>query len=132
MSVVLGLDFGQKRIGVAVGQLVTRTASPVGIIKARDGIPDWAALDKLVQEWAPIQMVVGLPLNMDDSLSDMAKAAQRFARRLEGRYQLKVSMMDERLSSFDARQRVPDAEGDIDDVAASLILETWLTQQPDT
>ena len=129
MSVVLGFDFGQKKIGLAVGQLITRTASPLGIIKARDGVPDWESLDKLVKKWAPTQLVVGLPLNMDASVSDMARAAEKFARRLEGRYHLEVCMMDERLSTFDARQRVQ-SEGDIDDIAASLILETWLAQQP--
>lgn len=136
-SIVMGFDYGTKRIGVAVGQKVTGTANAVGIIKARDGIPNWDQLDALVKEWQPSLFVVGLPLNMDDTMSDMGVRASRFARRLHGRYHLPAEMMDERLSTFEARSvqqesRDNPSAGDsdpLDAIAARLILESWLNSQ---
>ncbi len=122
----MGFDFGTGKIGVAVGQTVTRTASALAVIRARDGKPDWDQLDTLVAEWQPQLFVVGLPLNMDDSISEMAEAAKRFARRLEGRYQTPFSMMDERLTSFEARETA--TEDEIDAIAARLILESFMNQ----
>jgi putative holliday junction resolvase len=123
----MGFDFGQKRIGVAIGQQLTGTASALGIVSARDGKPNWSELDSLIREWQPELFVVGLPLNMDDSMSDIAIAAQRFARRIEARYQIGYAMMDERLSTFDARLQ-SDKEN-VDAIAAQLILESWLREQ---
>lgn len=120
----MGFDFGSKKIGVAVGQSVTGTATPVGIVKAREGKPDWAQLDRLVREWEPVLMVVGLPLNMDDTMSEMGEAASRFGRRLNGRYHLQVEMVDERLSTFEARGMSENEQ--VDAIAAKLILETFL------
>jgi len=122
----MGFDFGTGKIGVAVGQTVTRTASALAVIRARDGKPDWDQLDTLVAEWQPQLFVVGLPLNMDDSISEMAEAAKRFGRRLEGRYQTPFSMMDERLTSFEARETA--TEDEIDAIAARLILESFMNQ----
>jgi len=136
-SIVMGFDYGTKRIGVSVGQKVTGTANAAGIIKARDGIPNWDQLDALVKEWQPSLFVVGLPLNMDDTMSDMGVRASRFARRLHGRYHLPAEMMDERLSTFEARSvqqesRDNPSTGDsdaLDAIAARLILESWLNSQ---
>lgn len=136
-SLVMGFDYGTKRIGVAVGQKVTGTANAVGIIKARDGIPNWDQLDALIKEWQPSLFVVGLPLNMDDTMSDMGVTASRFARRLHGRYHLPAEMMDERLSTFEARSVLQESKdnpsaGDsdaLDAIAARLILESWLNSQ---
>jgi putative Holliday junction resolvase len=125
-DLLMGFDFGTGKIGVAVGQTVTRTASALAVIQARDGKPDWDQLDTLVAEWQPQLFVVGLPLNMDDSISEMAEAAKRFARRLEGRYQTPFSMMDERLTSFEARETA--TEDEIDAIAARLILESFMNQ----
>ncbi|MBT4160677.1 MAG: Holliday junction resolvase RuvX [Gammaproteobacteria bacterium] len=124
-ELIMGFDFGTTRIGIAVGQKVTASASPVAIISARDGKPDWRELDRLIGEWQPCLFVVGLPLNMDDSMSDMAEAAMKFARRLSGRYEIPHEMMDERLSTFEAK-KLTDSE-EVDAVAAQLILETWLS-----
>ncbi len=121
----LGFDFGTTKIGVAVGQRVTRTASPLTVIAARDGKPDWAALDPVIKEWQPEALIVGLPLNMDDTSSDMSAAAEKFSRRLFGRYSIPTEMMDERLSTFEAKSEDPN--GDVDAVAARLILESWLS-----
>lgn len=124
-GLVMGFDFGTGRIGIAVGQKLTGTATAVATITARDGVPDWVQLEKIVDEWRPGLFVVGLPLNMDDTESEMSRRAIRFARRLSGRFNIPYVTMDERLSTFDAR----DTEGDVDEVdsiAAKLILETWL------
>lgn len=125
-ALLMGFDFGTRKIGIAVGQTVTKTASALTIIRARDGKPDWNQLDALVKEWQPTLFVVGLPLNMDDSISEMAEAAERFARRLEGRYQIPYAMMDERLTSFEARES--STEEEIDAIAAQLILESFMNQ----
>ncbi len=124
----MGFDFGTTKIGVAIGQKLTGTATAIAIVKAKAGKPDWPLVDKLVQEWQPSKMIVGLPLNMDDSMSDMAVMATKFSRRLHGRYHLEVELYDERLSSFEAglEARARGESGNIDDIAAKLILETWL------
>ncbi|HEY5717466.1 MAG TPA: Holliday junction resolvase RuvX, partial [Motiliproteus sp.] len=79
----LAFDFGTTRIGVAVGQAITATASPLPWIKAKDGVPDWSQLERLVREWQPDALVVGLPLNMDGSLCEMSHRARKFANRLQ-------------------------------------------------
>lgn len=130
---VLGFDFGTKRIGVASAQAVTGTASPLPPVPARDGIPDWARLDALVAEWTPDALVVGLPLNMDDTESELSHLARKFARRMVARYRLPVFMCDERLSSHSARgllmevqQRRRGKLPALDSTAAVLIAEAWL------
>lgn len=130
---VLGFDFGTKRIGVASGQAVTGTASPLAPVPARDGIPDWDRMDALLAEWAPEALIVGLPLNMDDTESTLSQLARKFARRLVARYRLPVFMCDERLSSHSARgllmevqQRRKGRLPALDSTAAVLIAEAWL------
>ena len=125
MATLLGLDFGLKHIGVAVGQTITRSATPLTTVGATDGRPDWVAFDALIREWQPERLIVGLPLNMDDTISDMAKRAQRFANRLNARYRLPVEMRDERLTSQEARLRSDDPDLR-HAIAAQLILEAWL------
>lgn len=123
-ELAMAFDFGTKRIGIAVGQKITGTATPVTVVKARDGKPEWQVLDRLVEEWKPAVFVVGLPINMDGTESDMSKAAARFGRRLHGRYGIRIELVDERLSTFEAREfETPDQ---LDAIAAKLILETWL------
>ena len=123
-GLVMAFDFGTTKIGIAVGQKITGTATPVAIVKARDGIPQWPVIDQLMEEWQPTVLVVGLPINMDGTESDMSKAATRFSKRLHGRYGIGIELMDERLSSFEAREfETPDQ---LDAIAAKLILETWL------
>lgn len=126
---VLGFDFGTKRIGVATGQSITNKASALHAINAKDGIPDWAALDTLVEQWQPDVFVVGLPYNMDDSESEILRRARKFGNRLNGRYQKPCYGIDERLSSFEARGLLMrgEAKAQLDCFAAQLILETWLS-----
>lgn len=126
-----------RQIGVAVGNRVTGTSQPLKTLRARDGIPDWTEITTLLEEWQPTQLVVGQPLNMDGSESELSHLAAKFGRRLEGRFQLPVAFMDERLSSFEAKEllREQGHKGDYreqpaDSLAAHLILQSWL-QLPD-
>lgn len=123
-ELAMAFDFGTKRIGVAVGQKITGTATPMCVVKARDGKPEWQVIDQLVEEWKPKVLVVGLPINMDGTESDMSIAAARFSRRLHGRYGIRIELMDERLSTFEAREF--ETTDQVDAIAAKLILETWL------
>ena len=136
---VLGFDYGLKNIGVAVGQELTRTATPLATVRAAAGRPDWNAITALIREWQPGALVVGVPRHRDGSAHAMTEAAQRFARRIEGRYRLPVYTVDERLSSREAQhlvkvagtQRRRRTRGTVDDVAAQVILHTWFEQQRD-
>ncbi|MCF6259303.1 MAG: Holliday junction resolvase RuvX, partial [Gammaproteobacteria bacterium] len=101
---LLGFDYGLKRIGVAVGQELTGTASALLTVRANDGKPDWNAISKLIEQWQPDEVVVGLPLNMDGSFHELSYRAQRFGNQLHGRYNLPAHFMDERLSSLDAER----------------------------
>ena len=130
----LGFDFGLKRIGVAVGQSVTRSASPLGVVTPRNGEPDWDAIGRLVAEWRPAALVVGLPYNMDLSEQEMTGHARRFAEELARRFPLPVHTVDERLSSREAEAQLKErrqqgrrriTREDIDGAAACVILESW-------
>ncbi|WP_297809314.1 Holliday junction resolvase RuvX [uncultured Methylophaga sp.] len=133
---LLGFDFGMKNIGIAVGQELTRTANPLTAIKARDGIPDWELIARLLQEWQPALLVVGLPLNMDGTEQTMTAAARRFGNRLHGRFGLPVEWQDERLTTYEAldqmgiRSKMDSRQrSDVDQLSAQLILQSWLNQQ---
>lgn len=132
-DVLLGFDFGMKRIGVAVGQTVTKTARPLATVKANQGVPQWDMLDKLIKAWHPDALIIGIPLNMDGTEQPLTIAARDFAHSLNARYQLPIYEMDERLSTKDARARLFEQGGykalqksEIDSVAAQLILQNWL------
>jgi len=129
---VLGFDFGTTRIGLAIGQSLTASASPIDPVRARDGIPDWNQLDAVIAEWQPDALVVGIPLNMDGSISDMARRARKFANRIQDRYQRPCYLCDERLTTAEAKRIHLDAGGgtnfrleSVDGIAARLILEDW-------
>jgi len=124
---VMAFDFGLRHIGVAVGQTITGTATPLTTLAARDGRPDWPALVALVRDWRPAALLVGLPLNMDDTESAMSERARRFANTLERQTALPVHLVDERLTSRAVREAGPDRTHEH---AAVLIAETWLNAQP--
>lgn len=133
-GVVLGFDFGTRRIGVAVGESVTGSARPLASIAVRHDRPDWDGIRRLIDTWRPEGLVVGLPLQMDGGEQDTTVAALRFGRQLAGRYGLPVHTMDERLTTRAAATLLEDkgrrvTGDDLDPVAASLILESWLRQQ---
>ena len=134
---LLGFDYGTKQIGVAVGQAITGQARELCVLKAQNGVPDWNKVEALIKEWQPDAIVVGLPLNMDGTPSDMSERAEKFARRLHGRYQLPVHTHDERLTTFEAKgqrlaqgQRGGYRDNPVDALAAALLLEGWLEQHP--
>ncbi len=134
-GVLLGFDYGAKRIGVAVGQTVTGSARPLKTVRARNDKPDWLKISELVSTWQPTGLVVGLPLNMDGTEQDTTDKARRFGRQLEGRYRLPVHFVDERLSTVEARARLHAQKRPADErdpVAAQLILETWFSQHQET
>ena len=87
---VICFDFGLRQIGVATGNTLVETTQPLDVLGAKDGVPDWQALEKLVKEWRPDLLVVGDPLNMDGSESELCLRARKFARRLEGRLGISV------------------------------------------
>ena len=132
---LLAFDFGLKRIGVAVGQSQTSSASPLTTVAVRKQQPDWNAIADLVDTWSPDALVVGLPLNMDGSEQEMTDRARKFSRQLEGRFGLNVHLVDERLSTREARTRLLDQgrkNSDADPVAAQVILEDWFKAGEDT
>lgn len=130
MATLLGFDFGPRKIGVAVGQTVTGTATALETVRAQGQRPDWKRLEAIIREWQPDAAVVGLPFNMDDSEEALSERVHRFARQLNGRFGLSVHLVDERLTSLEARRQIKVGLGTADDRvdahAARLILESWL------
>lgn len=129
---LIAFDYGEKHIGVAVGQTLTGTANPLETIRVKGSRPDWETISRIVKTWQPDTLVVGLPLNMDGTEQDVTQRARRFANQLHGRLGLPVDLVDERLTTREARDRLA-AEGRAGDddhpVAAQIILESWLNQQ---
>lgn len=125
---LLGFDFGLKRIGVAVGQTVTQTASPLDIVASKDGKPDWDHITRLFESWQPIAIVVGLPMRLNGEEQALTQPARKFGQRLSGRYHCPIYYIEEQLSSIEAEQRRKDAKTHVDDHAAQIILENWLQE----
>ena len=128
-KILLGFDFGLKRIGVAVGQEITGSARPLITLKVKNRSIPWQQISQLIEKWSPDALVVGLPLNQDQSEHAITKAARRFGHQLNGRYNLPVYWVDERLTSYAAQQQLADRgvkSDNIDSVAAQLILESWM------
>jgi len=134
-EVFFSFDFGTKRIGMAVGQTITKTANALTTLSLNNGQIPWPSLESLIEQWHPDAFIVGLPLNKDGTPHSITKKAQAFGRRLETRFHLPVHFMDERLSSIEAEQlldqghsnksKATRTKGDVDKLAAKLILESW-------
>lgn len=129
---VLAFDFGEKRIGVATGETLLASAHPLTVIHAESNDDRLAAIGRLIDEWRPVQLVVGLPTHADGTPHDMTRLATKFAERLQRRFKLPVALADERLTSLDAEARLREtgrnsrsAKPLLDAVAAQLILQTW-------
>ena len=132
---ILAFDFGSRRIGVAVGQQVTNSASPLGVIRNSQDGPDWEHIQRLIREWSPARLVVGLPSNADGSSSAITKLVHSFVENL-AQFGLATDTVDERYSSVEAEQllragRTAGVRGRIskemiDSTAALLIAERWL------
>ncbi|MEJ2443149.1 MAG: Holliday junction resolvase RuvX [Exilibacterium sp.] len=135
---VIAFDYGIRSIGVAAGYCTgvpstIEAVSELPSLKAKDGIPNWSQIQQLLREWKAQVAVVGLPLNMDGTESDLAARARKFGNRLHGRFGIQVEMMDERLSTFEAKQIAAErghkgnyVNSPVDSIAARLILESWL------
>ncbi len=137
MASVICFDFGLSHIGVAVGNTNLRTVSPQKALKATDGIPNADALSKLIKEWQPSTVVVGLPLNMDGSFQDLTFKAKKFGNRIAQNFKVKVEFVDERLSSVEAKEEIfskggfralKKDKGRIDCAAAATILEQYFNE----
>lgn len=134
---ILALDFGRRRIGVAIGQTITASASPAGFIRNTQDGPDWHKISEIVDEWQPDRIVVGLPLHADGSASEMSEHVTAFAAEL-GRLDLPVHMQDERHTSQEAEELLKNERAmglrgrirkeEVDSAAAVLIAERWLQQ----
>ena len=126
---ILAFDFGTQYIGVAVGQTITKTSSPLIVINvAREGAEIWKTISNLIDEWKPDQLLVGKPLNMDGTTSDMMKNVDPFFQKLQKISNIPCELVDERLTSFEAKQLMQkDSKDDrIDDLAAKIFLDNWI------
>ena len=137
---MLAFDFGRRRIGVACGDTVSRTAAPLAAVQAGATGPRWEVIEALLRDWQPALAVVGLPYNVDGSDSAMTLAAREFAAELGRRFMLRVVLVDERYSSREAEGRLRAAresglrrrrvvKADVDAAAACIILERWFSEQ---
>ncbi len=136
LSCFLGFDFGERRIGVATGQSRTLSANPLCVVRNINGRPEWDEIEKVIREWQPAALIVGLPLTDDGSAQRVTGLARSFAKHLRRRYQLPVHMCDERFSSNEASRIIAEnrrhhnrrraKHEDSDTIAAALILEQWL------
>ena len=132
---VLAFDFGERRIGVAVGELQLGVAHPLDTIDAQANDVRFARIEALVNEWQPVLLLVGLPLALDGGEHGMTALARRFAQRLQGRYGIETRLVDERLTTVEAEQQARDigldvrkSRSKIDQLAAKLILESYFNQ----
>lgn len=134
-QIILAFDYGTRRIGVASGDTLTRTAHGLKTLDCSRGIP-WADIERLVRDYSPAQLIVGLPYNMDGSPTPLTPAVRRFAAQLQARHALAVALVDERQSSreAEAQLRYARAQGlkrrrtthaDVDMTAASVLLARW-------
>ncbi|MFT4693242.1 MAG: putative Holliday junction resolvase [Francisella sp.] len=131
---LLGIDYGRARIGIASGQMITKTASPVGTVEAFDGVPNWIDLDKVMKRWNPSDIIVGLPLDTRDLDTDITRDARKFAIEIEERYKKPVHLINEAYSTREARWRLESVKDKkvshikVDAMAACVILETWMSE----
>ncbi len=126
---ILAFDFGTKHIGVAVGQTITGTSSPLMVLDvAQEGKEIWNTITDIINEWKPDQLLVGNPLNMDGTSSDMMKKVDPFFKKLQMISNVPCELVDERLTSFEAKQLAQMGTKDdrIDDLAAKIFLDNWI------
>ncbi|HEX6637835.1 MAG TPA: Holliday junction resolvase RuvX [Steroidobacteraceae bacterium] len=139
VELVVAVDFGLKRIGIASGDTLTRAAHPRATIANGPQGPDWPAFERVMADLRPARIVVGEPYNADGSVSALTEAARRFAAGLAQRCHLPVDLVDERWSSQDAEERLRGARAsgerrrrvtkqDVDAAAAAVILERWFSE----
>ena len=130
-EVVMAFDYGLRNIGIAIGQNITKSASTFYSVKAKKGTPDWIRLDAIVEEWRPDLFIVGDPFNMDGTKSNFQKRISKFSSELKKRYEVRVHMMDERLTTKEAKERIKNESNLLKgstnkhSISAQIILEDW-------
>ena len=131
-QMIMAFDFGTQKMGMAVGQSLIESANPLALFPMKEGIPNWDELLKIVKQYQPTLFLVGLPLNMDDTESELSTRARKFARRLRHQTNIETLMVDERLTTREARDELDSyqAQGrgkklSADSIAAALFIESW-------
>ena len=130
-GVVMAFDYGLRNIGIAIGQNITKSSSTIYAIKAKEGEPDWIKLDSIVKEWEPALFIVGDPFNMDGTRSEFQKRISQFSTELKNRYKIRLHMMDERLTTKEAKERLKTESSGLKEsankhsISAQIILEDW-------
>nr|WP_315277908.1 Holliday junction resolvase RuvX [uncultured Acinetobacter sp.] len=129
---IMAFDFGTQKMGMAVGQALIESATPLALFPMKDGVPQWENLLKIIKQHQPQLFLVGLPLNMDDSESELSTRARKFAKRLRHQSNIRTLMVDERLTTREARDELDhyQAQGRgkklaADSLAAALLIESW-------
>jgi len=139
MSTVLVFDFGLKRTGVAVGNTIVGTASAVETLQALNGKPNWPRITKLIEQWSPTQLVVGMPKQLDGTDTPLTDPINKFCNQLNGRYNLPVDQANEQFTSIEAGRRLKEvrqagrkkkvSKEDVDQLSAVIIFENWYQSQ---
>ncbi len=131
-QLIMAFDFGTQKMGIAVGSSLIESATPLDLVSMKDGIPQWDGLLKLIQQHQPSLLLVGLPLNMDDSESELSARARKFARRVRHQTDIETWMVDERLTTREARDELDKYQSqgrgkrlNADSLAAALLIESW-------
>lgn len=134
-NTILGFDFGLKRIGVAVGQTITHSANPLMILQAKNGVPNWNDIKKLIIKWGVDALIVGLPLNMDGTEQPITQCAKKFGEQLKTHFALPIYFVDERLTTVAARDEMHTHLKGVarfdraDSMSAKLIVESWFNSR---
>ena len=123
---IIAFDYGEKKIGVAVGQTATNTSSPLQIIFNKENKINWISIDLVIDEWKPDLILIGKPLNMDGSESEMMKKIDKFYIKLKSIYDADIEFVDERLTTFEARTILKDEkQNNVDALAAKILIDNW-------
>lgn len=129
---IMAFDFGTQKMGMAVGQSLIESANPLALFPMKDGIPNWDTLLKIIKQYQPTLFLVGLPLNMDDTESELSARSRKFARRLRHQTNIETLMVDERLTTREARDELDQYQSQgrgkklaADSIAAALFIESW-------
>ena len=123
---IVAFDFGTKKIGVAVGQTATYTSSPLQVVLNKDDKVNWNEISTLLNDWKPELIIVGKPLNMDGTDSEIMKQVERFYQKLKKIYDTNYEYIDERLTTFEARQILEDTNiNNVDANAAKILIDNW-------
>ncbi len=130
LEIVLGFDFGTKNLGIAVGNLLTETAQPISILKVTNNQPNWDEIQKILTDWQPDALIVGMPYTQDGTETEHIKIIRKFMNRLHGRFGLPVFEIDEAYSSSQSEQFLKPSQkgkkGNLDAISAAIIVERWL------